>query len=244
MARVVGIAPGGRSRFVCGRAGKQQMLHATFGYAVTFRMTKLMQELTHVTDEQLVDAARGGDEHAFSELFTRHHGRLLMLALRYRLTAQDAEDAVQLTMMKAWQGLGGFRGESRFATWITRVLMNEVFQSQRKRARMRLEEMESASLTAVLEAGSTLTRRQISQEQRLLIMERNRLVHAALRSLPESLRSVLLLQFFDERSLEEIAAQMERPVATVKSRRHRARLELRKRFAKRLRTADLSMALS
>jgi len=203
-----------------------------------------MQAMTDVTDEQLVDAARGGDERAFAELFTRHHGRLLMLALRYRLTAQDAEDAVQQTMMKAWQGLGGFRGESRFATWITRVLMNEVFQSQRKRARMRLEEMESASLTAVLEAGSGLTRRQISQEQRLLMMERNRLVHAALRSLPESLRSVLLLQFFDERSLEEIAAQMERPVATVKSRRHRARLELRKRFAKRLRTADLTMALS
>jgi RNA polymerase sigma-70 factor, ECF subfamily len=225
------------------------MLHSTYGYAVTFRMTKLMQELTHVTDEQLVDAARGGDEQAFSELFLRHQKRLLILARQYRLTAQDAEDAVQQTMMKAWQGLGGFRGESRFATWITRVLMNEVFQSQRKRARMRLEEMESASLTAVLEAGSSLTgsawsRRQISQEQRLLMMERNRLLHAALRSLPESLRSVLLLQFFDERSLEEIAAQMERPVATVKSRRHRARLELRKRFAKRLRTADLTMALS
>ena len=197
-----------------------------------------------LTDEQLVDAARGGDEQAFAELFTRHHGRLQMLALQYRLTVQDAEDAVQQTMLKAWQGLGGFRGESRFATWITRVLMNEVFQSQRKRARMRLEEMESESLNAVLEAGSALTRRQISQEQRLLMMERNRLVHAALRSLPESLRSVLLLQFFDERTLEEIAAQMERPVATVKSRRHRARLELRKRFAKRLRTADLSMALS
>jgi RNA polymerase sigma-70 factor (ECF subfamily) len=203
-----------------------------------------MQAMTHVTDEQLVDAARGGDERAFSELFTRHHGRLQMLALRYRLTAQDAEDVVQQTMMKAWQGLGGFRGESRFATWITRVLMNEVFQSQRKRARMRLEEMESESLAAVLEAGSSLTRRQMSQEQRLLTMERNRLVHAALRSLPESLRSVLLLQMFDERSLEEIAAQLNRPVATVKSRRHRARLELRKRFAKRLRTADLSLALS
>jgi len=63
-------------------------------------------------------------------------------------------------------------------------------------------------------------------------------------SLPESLRSALLLQFFDERSLEEIAAQLNRPVATVKSRRHRARLELRKRFAKRLQTTDLSMALS
>ena len=203
-----------------------------------------MQELTQLNDEQLVDAARGGDEKAFSELFTRHHGRLLMLALQYRLTAQDAEDAVQQTMLKTWQGLGSFRGESRFATWITRVLMNEVFQLQRKRSRMRLEEMESASLAAVLEAGSRLTRRQISQEQRVLMMERNRLLHAALRSLPESLRSVLLLQFFDERSLEEIAAQMRRPVATVKSRRHRARLELRKRFAKRLRTADLSMALS
>ena len=198
----------------------------------------------HQTDEQLVDAARGGDEHAFSELFTRHHGRLQTLAMQYRLTAQDAEDVVQQTMMKAWQGLDGFRGESRFATWITRVLMNEVFQSHRKRARMRLEEMESESLAAVLEAGSSLTRRQISQEQRLLTMERNRLVHAALRSLPESLRSVLLLQIFDERSLEEIAAQLNRPVATVKSRRHRARLELRKRFGKRLRAADLSMALS
>ncbi len=197
----------------------------------------------HLTDEQLVTAARTGSEGAFSELFTRHHGRLLKLALQHRLTAQDAEDAVQQTMLKAWRGLGSFRGESRFATWITRVLMNEVFQSRRKRARMRLEEMADATtLTAVLEAGSARSRRPISQEQRLLLMERNRLVHAALRSLPESLRSVLRMQFFDERSLEEIAAHMERPVATVKSRRHRARLELRKRFASRLRAADLSMA--
>jgi RNA polymerase sigma factor (sigma-70 family) len=198
-----------------------------------------MQELT---DEQLVDAARAGDESALSALFLRHQKRLLMLALQYRLSVQDAEDAVQQTMLKAWQGLGSFRGESRFSTWITRVLMNEVFQLQRKRARMRLEEMESATLAAVLEAGSRWTPRQVSQEQRLLTIERNRLVHAALRSLPESLRSALLLQFFDERSLEEIAAQMDRPVATVKSRRHRARLELRKRFAQRLRTVDPSPA--
>jgi RNA polymerase sigma-70 factor, ECF subfamily len=197
----------------------------------------------HLTDEQLVNAARAGNEGAFSELFTRHHARLLKLALQHRLTAQDAEDAVQQTMLKAWRGLGSFRGESRFATWITRVLMNEVFQSRRKRARMRLEEMaDETTLTAVLEAGSARSRRPISQEQRLLLMERNRLVHAALRSLPESLRSVLRMQFFDERSLEEIAAHMERPVATVKSRRHRARLELRKRFASRLRATDLSMA--
>jgi RNA polymerase sigma-70 factor (ECF subfamily) len=196
-----------------------------------------------LTDEQLVDAARGGDENAFSALFLRHQRRLLSLALQYRLSVPDAEDAVQQTMLKAWQGLGSFRGESRFATWITRVLMNEVFQLQRKRARMRLEEMESTStLTAVLEAGSPMTRRQMSQEQRLLVSERNRLVHAALRSLPESLRSVLLMQFFDERTLGEIAAQMKRPVATVKSRRHRARLELRKRFAGRLRTVDWSPA--
>ena len=207
-----------------------------------------MQGLTYLTDEQLVDAARGGDESAFAVLFTRHRGRLLSLALQRRLTAQDAEDAVQQTMLKAWQGLGGFRGESRFATWITRVLMNEVLQLHRKRARMRLEEMDDdASLAAVLEAGCStsdwrFSRRPLSQEQRLLLMERNRLLHAALRSLPESLRSVLLMQFFDERPLEEIAAAMKRPVATVKSRRHRARLELKKRFAGRLRTADLSMA--
>jgi RNA polymerase sigma-70 factor, ECF subfamily len=222
--------------FVCGRASKEQVLHSTFDYV---QDDELMEELT---DEQLVDGARTGDESAFSALFLRHQKRLLMLALQYRLSMQDAEDAVQQTMLKAWQGLGGFRGESRFATWITRVLMNEVFQSQRKRARMRLEEMESATLTAVLESGTRWTPRQMSQEQRLLTMERNRLVHAALRSLPESLRSALLLQFFDERSLEEIAAQIDRPVATVKSRRHRARLELRKRFAQRLRTVDPSPA--
>lgn len=197
-----------------------------------------------LTDEHLVDAARDGNENAFSELFLRHQKRLMMLALQYRLTTQDAEDAVQQTMLKTWQGLAGFRGESRFATWITRVLINEVFQLQRKRARMRLEEMESATLTATLESGSRWTPRQLSQEQRLLAIERNRVVHAALRTLPESLRSVLRMQFFDERSLEEIAAEMDRPVATVKSRRHRARLELRKRFAERLRTVDPSPALS
>jgi RNA polymerase sigma-70 factor, ECF subfamily len=195
------------------------------------------------TDEQLVDAARGGDEGAFAELFTRHRGRLSSIAIKHGLMAQDAEDAVQQTMMKTWQALDSFRGESRFATWITRVLMNEVFQLQRKRVRMRLEEMEDeAHLTAVLEAGSAMTRRTLSQEQRLLVQERNRLLHAALRSLPESLRLVLLMQFFEERPLEEIAAEMKRPVATVKSRRHRARLELKRRFAERLRGVDLSMA--
>ncbi len=218
------------------------MLERRYRFHRKVQQIELMQELTQLNDEQLVDAARGGDETAFSELFTRHQGRLLMLALQYRLTPHDAEDAVQQTMLKTWQGLAGFRGESRFATWITRVLMNEVFQLQRKRNRMRLEEMESASLAAVLEAGSRWTPRQISQEQRLLLSERNRLVHAALRSLPDSLRSVLLMQFFDERSLEEIAAELDRPVATVKSRRHRARLELRKRFAQRLRKVDWSPA--
>jgi RNA polymerase sigma-70 factor, ECF subfamily len=218
------------------------LLERRYRFHRKVQQIELMQELTQLNDEQLVDAARGGDETAFSELFTRHQGRLLMLALQYRLTPHDAEDAVQQTMLKTWQGLAGFRGESRFATWITRVLMNEVFQLQRKRNRMRLEEMESASLAAVLEAGSRWTPRQISQEQRLLLSERNRLVHAALRSLPDSLRSVLLMQFFDERSLEEIAAELDRPVATVKSRRHRARLELRKRFAQRLRKVDWSPA--
>ena len=218
------------------------MLERRYRFHRKVQQIELMQELTQLNDEQLVDAARRGDESAFSELFTRHQGRLLMLALQYRLTPHDAEDAVQQTMLKTWQGLAGFRGESRFATWITRVLMNEVFQLQRKRTRMRLEEMESASLAAVLEAGSRWTPRQISQEQRLLLSERNRLVHAALRSLPDSLRSVLLMQFFDERSLEEIAAELDRPVATVKSRRHRARLELRKRFAQRLRKVDWSPA--
>ena len=202
----------------------------------------------HLTDEQLVDAARASDQGAFAELFTRHRPRLLSLALQRRLPPQDAEDVVQQTMLKAWQALARFRGDSSFATWITRVLMNEVFQFQRKRSRMRLEEMEDANtLTAVLEAGSAITPGRLSphrlnQEQRLLLIERNRLVHAALRSLPESLRTVLRMQFFDERPLEEIAAQLQRPVATVKSRRHRARLELRKRFAGRLRGADLSMA--
>ncbi len=197
-----------------------------------------------MTDELLVDAARGGAEEAFGELFMRHQRRLLMLALRYRLSMQDAEDAVQQTMLKAWLGLSTFRQEASFSTWITRVLMNEVFQSQRKRARMRLEEIEDASrLTAVLESGSSLTRRRpLSQEQQLLVQEQHRLLRAALRSLPESLRSVVLLQTFQERSLEEIARQLKRPVATVKSRRHRARLELRKRFGQRMGRVDASMA--
>jgi RNA polymerase sigma-70 factor, ECF subfamily len=174
----------------------------------------------------------------------RYQRRLLSIARQHRLSVQDAEDAVQQTMLKAWLRLETFRQESRFATWITRVLINEVFQMQRQRTRMRLEEMESAStLLAVLEAGSPMTRRQLSQEQRLLAMERNQLVHAALRSLPESLRSVLLLQTFQERSLDEIATLLKRPLATVKSRRHRARLELRKRFMQRLRSVDRSIVL-
>ena len=82
-------------------------------------------------DEDLVALARSGDRAAFEELVQRHADRLFGVVLRMVSDRQEAEEVTQEAFLRAWRGLGGFKGDARFFTWLYRIGVNE--------ARRRLE---------------------------------------------------------------------------------------------------------
>src|SRR6201997_976477 len=81
-------------------------------------------------EEQLVAAAKGGDEGAFETLFNRHQRRIFALAFRYTRVREDAEDIVQQTFQKAFVHLQKFEGKSSFSTWLTGIAITESKERQ------------------------------------------------------------------------------------------------------------------
>src|SRR5260370_21480555 len=84
------------------------------------------------SEEELVAAAKGGDEGAFETLFKRHQRRMLAFARRYTRVREDAEDVVQQTFQKAFIHLNKFQGKSSFSTWLTRIAINEALMLMRR----------------------------------------------------------------------------------------------------------------
>src|ERR1039457_849647 len=94
---------------------------------------------------ELVDAARDGDREAFDGLVRRTYVDTYTLALRLTSHEEDARDVVQEAYLRAWKGLGRFRGESQFSTWLYRITANTAFTHLQKRRRhrtARLDEIE------------------------------------------------------------------------------------------------------
>ena len=88
-------------------------------------------------EEQLIAAAKSGDESAFEILVKRQERKIFRVALRYTRVREDAEDIVQQTFQKAFVYLQQFEGKSAFSTWLTRVAINEALMFLRKRDTMR-----------------------------------------------------------------------------------------------------------
>src|SRR5207253_2757442 len=84
-------------------------------------------------DEELVAAAKNGDELGFESLAKRHQRRIFALAFRYTRVREDAEDIVQETFRKAFVHLQKFEGKSSFSTWLTRIAINEALMTLRRR---------------------------------------------------------------------------------------------------------------
>ena len=85
-------------------------------------------------DRDLVRSAKRGDFDAFDALVRRHEQRIFSLALRIVRQRQDAEEVVQQTFLSVVEKIAGFRGEARFATWLTRIATNHALALLRKRA--------------------------------------------------------------------------------------------------------------
>lgn len=176
-------------------------------------------------DESLVRDAQAGSLASFNALVERYQTPLYNLVLRHVADRQLAEDVTQEAFLSAWRAIGSFHGGS-FRAWLFRIAVNEARDLHRRSARR-----PSTSLDTMLEegaAGALGADHAPGPEEKALSAATVRAVEKCIRRLPEDQRLAILLSDVQGLSYEEVAATLELPLGTIKSRLFRARVSLRK----------------
>jgi RNA polymerase sigma-70 factor (ECF subfamily) len=184
--------------------------------------------MTGCNDENsLIAACRAGRTEAFGVLVQRYQDRLYPTMLRLTGSADDALDLLQDAFLRAFEKLDRFQGESSFYTWVYRIAVNLALSGRRRRrvtARLGIGGGRGEPLDP--QDDSSLSDPTLPLEQ----AERDDLIQSALNSLADDHRAVVVMKEFDGLHYEEIATILNIPVGTVRSRLHRARLDLRERL--------------
>jgi RNA polymerase sigma-70 factor (ECF subfamily) len=182
------------------------------------------------SDLVLVKRVQRGDKTAFDLLVRKYQHKVVKLVLRYVRNPAEAEDVAQEAFIKAYRALPQFRGDSAFYTWMYRIAINTAKNSLASRDRSPIaydldlnDPEESHSVQTKLQDPDTPEGMALTEEIRLI-------VNSAIEGLPEELKTAIVLRELDGLSYEEIAAAMECPVGTVRSRIFRAREAIDKRL--------------
>jgi RNA polymerase sigma-70 factor (ECF subfamily) len=189
------------------------------------------------TDEQLVVRVQQGDKRAFDLLVLKYQHKVMSLISRYVSDSAEVQDVAQEAFIKAYRAIGRFRGDSAFYTWLYRIAANTAKNYLVARGRRPPGSDIDAEDAEFLEMGGALKDVDAPDEQ-LAAGELREMVEATIKALPEDLRAALTLREYDGLSYEEIAAVMECPVGTVRSRIFRAREAVDKQV-ERLMNGDL-----
>src|SRR4030067_1437111 len=174
-------------------------------------------------DQQLVVRVQKGDKSAFDLLVRKYQHRIAKLVSRYVYDRSEVEDVTQEAFIKAYRAIKGFRGESSFYTWLYRIPINTAknyLVAQGRRPLSADVEREEAEAMAS-EHGNVSEL--LTPERSMLTDEIARTVERAIAALPEDLRTAITLREIDGMSYDAIAAAMDCPIGTVRSRIFRAR---------------------
>ena len=180
-----------------------------------------------MSDAVLVSTAKSGDSNAFVELSRRHSNRILQTTYRITKNRQDAEDALQDSLLKAFSHLNDFQEKSSFSTWLTRIAINSALMILRKKrvcVEISIDGSDDPSGKYERWEARSLTE---DPESRFARSEREELLRDAILRLPAVFREVVELRQARDYSAREISQALGISVAAVKSRLSRARLTLR-----------------
>jgi RNA polymerase sigma-70 factor, ECF subfamily len=171
-------------------------------------------------EAELIGAARSGDRQAFDELVRRTFVDTFSLARRLTGNEEDARDVVQEAYLRAWKGIGKFRGDAQFSTWLYRITANTASTHVQRRRRHRTEPFADDYEPPDTRAGAQIAQNAETGEA----LDR---ISAALDELPAKLRTVVVLKDVYDLSHEDIADELGITVSACKVRLHRARKKLR-----------------
>ena len=187
--------------------------------------------LPDLPDAELAREVAAGHPAAFEVLMRRHNRGLFRTARAILRDDAEAEDALQEAYLQAYRTIGSYRGEARLSTWLARVVANEALTRLRKQARRAsiVPMQPGAEIEAIPEIAEPNMAN--APEQSARRAEMRKLLEERIDALPGAYRSVFMLRAVEEYSVEETAAILQIPQATVRSRFHRARSLLREGLA-------------
>ena len=170
-------------------------------------------------EEALVRRAQAGDQAAFRALVARHRDRAYALALRLTGSGADAEEVAQDAFVRAWRALPAFRGEAKFGTWLHRIVARLALDRRVQlvtRSKREAPESDAPEAAAPESSGD----------------ENERVLALLLAELPERARAAVVLYYYEDRSVSEVARILGVPEGTVKTLLSRARVSLREAWTR------------
>ena len=175
-------------------------------------------------DRRLIAECLAGRTTAFGELVRRYQDRLFTALVHIASSRDEAEDVAQEAFIQAYVKLSSFERQSSFYTWLYRIAFNTaISRRRRKRVETSVEQAKDA-------VGDEPADRGEKPHDRLIREERADLIRRALGELSEEHRAILVLREMEGCDYEQISQILDLPVGTVRSRLHRARLQLKEQL--------------
>jgi len=176
-------------------------------------------------DRQIVDAVLGGDRDAFRLLVERESAMVMRACQRILGSTTDAQDAAQEAFVRAYQSLATYRGDGPFGAWVRRIAVRVAVARLAMDGALSLDDDRTRASAWAPSDGDPVGHLLDSEERAALT--------DAIARLPADQRQVVMLRFYGDRSVEDIARLTDRPVGTVKSRLSRGIATLREQFGVR-----------
>jgi len=184
-----------------------------------------------LSDRELYDRIRAGDKSACAVCIEQHSPTVYRIALRVVGNEAEAEDVMQETFLNAFKAIDTFEWRSGLATWLYRIAYNAALMRLRKSGRDAVSVEELAENEGVIETPRQLFDWCCLPDAEYATTEARAELNRAMSELPEKLRAVFVLRDLEELSTEETAQVLGISSEAVKTRLHRARLQLRERLA-------------
>lgn len=185
------------------------------------------------SEERLLADAKLGKPEAFETLCQTLMPRLQKIAIRITQNREDAEDAVQDSLMRAYMHIKNFQENCRFSTWLTRIVMNSALMIRRKNRNARQISSDDLGGKGEFALPLQIPDHSPNPEQRCVESERGRILRRAIGKLRPRMRAVIEVAQFQELPIKETAKVLDISVAAAKGRFFHARAALRKSVALR-----------
>lgn len=189
--------------------------------------------LRPTAEAEFIEKLKRGDSAAFEQLVSERSGEIYGLLFRLTENSEEARDLTQETFLRAFQNIGGFRGDADLRTWIYRIAINQArnrwrwWRRRRRDSTVSLDATQGQSNQTLI---ATLAESSENPEEKTLAHERELVLRSALQKLGRTYRETVILRDIEGFTYEEIARTLEINVGTVKSRLARGRQELRKKL--------------